>query len=353
MKSKLFFLLLFITSFITAQNKLEIPFDYRNNLINIQVKIGEKNENFIFDTGAMNILTKDFAESQNLTLKKSKYKAKGYIGKTELFETALSHFSPFGKDLQNVEFRVIDWDFVNKLNVAGLIGSEIVRMLGYNILTIDYKNQKLVLSNEKPSNYDYTFNMFKKGYPRIWLGRTNFLIDTGNPLFGESMPNEFMTQSSCNKYSYSSLSFNGNGAKLCEHSVKDLNGKPFIFSQFVFDKARKKVLGNLSLQNFLVQIDFENRKLFLTKNEHYPIPQNIYFIKDDKGIFVAVINEKSEIYKKGVRAGDYLEKIEGLNLSEMKSIADLHRYIMSKDKVNLLIKKSDDSSMDLKEITIR
>lgn len=350
MKQKIIILLLLLTNFLFAQDQLEIPFDYKNNLINIKVEVGGKKENFIFDTGAMNVLTREFAESQNLTLKKSK--ARGYIGKTEAFETTLSQFSPFGKDLQNVKFRVIDWDFVNKLNVKGLIGPEIVRMLGYNILTIDYQNQKLIFGNQKLEKYDFAFDMYKMGNPRIWLGKTNFKIDTGNPLFGESNSKKFSTNQECDNFSSYSLSFSNQNMQLCKNSIKDLNGKTFVFKQFLFERAPKNIIGNLALQNYLVQIDFENRKLFFTKNEFYPMPNDIYFIEDEKGYFVSLINEKSDIYKKGVQVGEYLEKIDGFDLGKKKSVAELHRFILNNEKVNLIIKKNYNSLLKLNDLKI-
>lgn len=350
MKQIITILLLTLTNFLYAQEYIEIPFDYKNNLINIKVEMHGKKEDFIFDTGAMNVFTKKFADSKNLILKKSK--ARGYIGKTEAFKTTLENFSLFGKNLKNVNFRVIDWEHVNKLNVAGLIGPEVVRMLGYNILTIDYKNQKLILGNQIPEKYDFSFNMYKMGNPRILLDKTSFKIDTGNPLYGESNSKNFITNKKCEQLSYYSFTFSNHNANLCENLIQDLSGKSFNFNHFIFEKNPKNIIGNLVLQNYLVQIDFMNRKIFLTKNEFYPILDDIYFVKDDKGFFVALINEKSEIYNKGVKEGEYLENSIGLDLNKLKSVAELHRFILNNEKTDLVIRKSDNSILQLKNIKI-
>lgn len=305
-----FIILLLYSSFSYSQNTLEIPFTYENNLINIDVDVNGIKEKFIFDTGAFNILTKKFADKQKLNLKKGR-KVGGYVAKTQSYITSVKTLKIHNKIISSTSFTVLDWKFINDLNIAGIFSISNFTAMGYQTFMIDYKNQKIILGAIQPITFDYKFKMVKKGYPRIVSGKNKFLIDTGNPLFGESNKNIFQNIKTCEKYSSYALSFANKNIDLCKNDLPDENGRQFEFKYFSFE-GQKNVIGNLNLQNFNVFINLKNKELFLTKNLISPTLSDIYFFNNENGFYVGLINESSELFNFGIRTGYRLSEINNL-----------------------------------------
>lgn len=324
---------------IYSQEKIEIPFTYENNLINIQISVNGKQERFIFDTGAVNILTKNFADENHFILKNGR-KIGGYKGKTESFKTDVRLLSIQNKDLENVSFTVLDWDFLNQLDISGIVGVEYILDLGYKKFMIDYKSKKLVLGAEIPIIPQYKFQMVKKGYPRILINNDKFLIDTGNPLFGEISESIVADNAKCMKYTISSLSITNKHIDLCNITIPDEKNVNFNFQSFQ-TKNPRNVIGNLNLQNFIVYFDLKNKYLYLNENKYFSELKDIYFFKNNIGYFVSLINEKSELYRLGIREGLYLTEINNKKVTEFLDGQELHFYLLNHKNMVLKFKNKD------------
>lgn len=318
---------------------LEIPFQYVNNLFYIDLKIKGENEKFIFDTGSFPILTKIFAEKHNLPLKR-KTSARGYSGKIDLYGAPVMDIELRGREIRGFSFSVIDLKFLNKLNIAGIVGTSVFSEIGYNAYTIDYKSRKIILGTKAFQDYDFAFKLRERGYPRIEVGKESYLIDTGNPLFGEFMAKKYDV-SDCSKISNTSLSFTNKNLDLCSFSIQDNNGNSFKWKS-IKTKNPQNVIGNLVLQNYLIHIDRGNDTVYFKKNHSFPVPNDLYFIKDFDGYFVAVINEDSDAYKKGLREGDRLINIKGEQISNFHNSEQLHNYLLNHSEI-LIIKRGEET----------
>lgn len=336
---------------ISAQNTLEIPFEYKNNLMYIEVYVNDKKEKFIFDTGAPNVVTKNFADATGLNLKSSR-NVNGYLGKTKAYKASIPKINIEGKILNDTKVRVVDWKFLNDLNVAGIFSFDNALTLGYKTFSIDYKNKNIIFGTQAPSNYDYKFKMTEKGNPRIIVDKIKFLVDTANPLFGEANSQAFKISENCQKVSFSSLSFVNKDKELCNNSLKDEAGKNFNLNYFKFENPIN-VLGNLVLQNYKVFIDFDKRELFLEENKNFSLPEDVYFFQNEKGFFIALIKEDSQLYKSGIREGYLLENVNDKNSESFNDGEDLHHYVKNNKILSLKFLNSDNKMIEVNDVVIK
>lgn len=339
MKNIFIILSLILYSLIYSQEQIEIPFTYENNLINIQISVNGNKEHFIFDTGAINVLTKKFADESHFKLKNGR-KIGGYKGKTESFKTDVKVLSIQNKDLDDVAFLVLDWDFLNQLNISGIVGVDYILELGYKKFMIDYKRKRIVLGVELPLSPEYKFQMVKKGYPRILINNEKFLIDTGNPLFGEISESIVSPNADCKKYTISSLSITNKHIDLCNINFADEKNVNFNFQSFKIENSRN-VIGNLTLQNFIIYFDLENREFYLNENKNFSMLKDIFLFNNNIGYVVSVINENSELYSLGMREGFYLTEINDQKVTEFLDGQKLHFYLLNHKNMVLKFKNKD------------
>ena len=339
MKNIYIFLGLILYSLIYSQEKIEIPFTYENNLINIQISVNGKKEHFIFDTGARNVLTKKFADESHFKLKNGR-KIGGYKGKTESFKTDVKRLTLQNKDLNDVSFLVLDWEFLNQLNISGIVGVEYFTDLGYKKFMIDYKSKKIILGAELPATPEYKFHLVKKGYPRILINNEKFLIDTGNPLFGEISESIVGNNENCTKYTISSLSITNKHIDLCNIILPDEKNVNFNLQSFKIKNSRN-VIGNLTLQNFIIYFDIENKEFYLNENKYFSMLKDIWFFNNNIGYIVSVINENSELYNLGIREGFYLTEINNQKVTEFLDGQELHFYLVNHKNMVLKFKNMD------------
>lgn len=339
MKNIYIILCLILYSLIYSQEKIEIPFTYENNLINIQIGVNGKKQHFIFDTGARNVLTKKFVDESHFKLKDGR-KIGGYKGKTESFKTDVKLITIQNKDLNDVSFIVLDWEFLNQLNISGIVGVEFFTDLGYQKFMIDYKSKKIILGAELPVSPEYKFKMVKKGYPRILMKNEKFLIDTGNPLFGEISESIVSNNANCTKYTISSLSITNKHIDLCNIILPDEKNVNFNFQSFKIKNSRN-VIGNLTLQNFIIYFDIENKEFYLNENKYFSTLKDIWFLNNNIGYIVSVINENSELYNLGIREGFYLTEINNQKVTEFLDGQEIHFYLLNHKNMVLKFKNMD------------
>jgi len=131
--------------------KVEIPFEYRLGLIIIKVELNNETYDFVLDSGATNVLSKELAETlgkKRLIIVNNRdvhgnYQPMGFtkikavtIGGIKFEETA----SGIGDFNQSIE--------VGCLGIDGIIGANLMRLA---VWEIDFKNQIITITNTKES----------------------------------------------------------------------------------------------------------------------------------------------------------------------------------------------------------
>lgn len=132
--------------------KVTVPFEYRKGLIILKVSIQNEEYDFILDTGASNVLSKELAEKLNVKTLGSEDITD--INKTSqlLNYTKIDAIKIGGINFQNTVAAISDFNSgeLACLNADGFIGSNLMR---FAIWDFDFKNQLITITdNEQKLN---------------------------------------------------------------------------------------------------------------------------------------------------------------------------------------------------------
>ena len=136
--------------------KTEIPFEYRRGLIILKVNIEGKQYDFMLDTGAPNVISKELAQQLNYKNKVKRKVGDSQNVQTKLGITKIKKISLGDLDFLNTAAVVSDLSIgaVGCLGIDGLIGANLMRNA---IWKIDYSKQVITcLLYTSPSPRDRT-----------------------------------------------------------------------------------------------------------------------------------------------------------------------------------------------------
>lgn len=332
----------------------EISFKTKGeHIIIVPVKINQsaKQYNFMLDTGALTLVSKKTAKELNLP-SGVEIVAKDSVGATkpmqlinlDLFRlgnmtvaecpTGILDFSEFGGNLKDPE----------GLDIDGVIGSNFLR---YFKVTIDYKNEKLYLSNEtkqiqaKDGSYriEFTTDM-SNGYAPIIKCviddhiQAKAIIDTGAPYVAtlpaslvektDAYKNEQVVHSKGNIWGAAFKASENNQLlrlKYFQIGTLKLNDIPVISLP-----ANDILIGKKFLANFMVTLNYPAKEMILAPYNTLDFPTNIFSFgtivrktKDGKTV-VAGFWDGSAADKLGIGIGDELVMINGKKIDDLSPV---------------------------------
>ncbi|WP_080778391.1 PDZ domain-containing protein [Chryseobacterium phocaeense] len=313
MKIKLFFLVLFLSIFLSAQNSFEvinakkvvIPFRLINNLILIPINVNGAELTFLLDTGVAEtiLFSLDNQEVKLENIEKMKFSGLGGNLSIDGFKSD-RNIGKIGKHVINSSmllFIVIDEEF----NISSHIGVPVNGVIGYHFfknhpISIDYVSKKITIYQDpevfkkKVRKFDELPMSIEKDKPYIHadVEMTNekksskLLIDLGNSdaiwLF-PTLIKDFVYNRP-NIDDYLGRGFNGDiyGKRSRIHNFylkdfkfeKPLTSMPDEYSiQHVnLVKDRKGSVGGEIMRRFTTVFDYPGKKLYLKKNKNYNDP---------------------------------------------------------------------------------
>ena len=125
-----------------------IPFEMRRGLIVLKVGIAGEVYDFILDTGAPNVVSKELAEKLNLEKKVERKVGDTKIKKSDLGFAEVENIEIGGINFLNTGAAIADLqmsDAIRCLDIDGLIGSNLMRKA---IWKFDYQAQLITISNK-------------------------------------------------------------------------------------------------------------------------------------------------------------------------------------------------------------
>jgi predicted aspartyl protease len=317
--------------------KTEIPFEYRLGIIVIKVKINGTDYNFMLDTGAPNVISKELAALLQLESKKTSKatdsgKNKSEVGFVIVDEITIGdlRFLKTGAAVTNISAS----KEISCMEIDGIIGSNLMRKA---IWQIDYANKKITITNSMDSLHlkdnleKITFYPKPSGTPVVGINvngvSEDVIIDTGsngdidlskktfkkiiggNPtipnvvkvgvssagLFGQAKPD------SSHSAVVNRMAF---GDVILEHQIAD------------FGNVTPKI-GTAFLKNYDVVLNWFDKEILLEKKSDY---DNFtinsfgfsYLLKDNK-LIVGSIYKGATAEKKGLRLNDRILSINDRN----------------------------------------
>jgi predicted aspartyl protease len=318
--------------------KIEIPFEMRLGLVIIPVTINGKSYEFLVDTGAPNVCSKELAAELKLKTKVSQNTGDSQGVKEKLDFVVVPEIYLNGICFKETGAAVADLKLSNAvacLNVDGFIGSNLMKEV---IWEFDYERKVITISDKKssftiPDNAIHLpFTPALSSTPEVTITYNGVedkyvTFDTGsNGLFT-------ISKSTLEKIEEKkppvkkAMSFGSSGSGLYGVAKADTSymilidstqvGGLFIENNAVSVENGAKLIGTKFLKNFRVIIDWNVKEILLIPVK--PFVNNTFesfgfspFISDNK----LIINElymNSEASEKGIKIGTQILAVDGID----------------------------------------
>ena len=385
MKTKIAILLLLLGLKNIQAQIAEIPFELKNNLILLKVKVNDivGNRTFLFDTGATSDLL-DTSTANKLGLKPNYKQDVAGAGGSKSYDIILSQKLTLNSQISIDETHLVLADLSKikerlERDFDGIIGYSLLKKY---ITKIDYEHQKILL-------FDKIGQIDLSGYKSI-----PFTFDNGIPIpqfdiniklkNGQSFTDKILFDSGAGLTLLINTPYNNkneiskNAGKSLIESFENLHGKSvsesiaiksmqindFNFGEMIVSIAHDKagvssyknylgILGADIISKFDVVLDYSTSTLYLKPNKTFDQPfefplSGIKLKKRDNKIIVNRVQKTSSAYKKGIRKGDELIAI---NNDTSKNLQMYRDYLKKENNVvNMLIKSTagNTKKIDLK-----
>lgn len=323
----------------------EIPFIIDEaGFIIIELKINQKSvSNFILDTGASGtVLDDDIATQLNLSFKDGEFRSTGSNGTvSNLKKTTEQKISITEKVvLKGIEFSVMDLSFLGEIN--GIIGFDLFRNF---VSQINFDTSKIIFYKKKgkPNRDGYQAVKFVETYctPEIDVsfslenGETfngKVLFDTGNLAYPLIINTPYKTKYNLPSKFKSLIPVEGRGIHSKSQSekgiIKSLKLGKFELGEMTVSLSnaengvlsREGYMGIIGLEyisKFNIIIDYHRKKIHLKPNNSFLNPfefplSGIGLEEENNEIIIKTVSKISDAYKQGLRKGQRLVSINGI-----------------------------------------
>lgn len=317
--------------------KAKIPFEYRLGLVIIKVEINNKTYDFVFDSGATNVLSKELAETLG---------SKGLItvnnrdvqGKSKPMDfTTIESLTIGGIKFEDTASGIGDFNQaveVGCLEIDGIIGANLMRLA---VWKIDYRNQIITITNTKASlsldretkKIPFYTDLVYQPYCKIKVNEVeekNINIDLGsdggfNLSFNtyKKIENELSQNKKMMEYGYLGTGFYGYGKIDSIYYLQAANlsiGALNLENQIIkFSKSLTPTIGTAFFKNYDLVMNWKDKELLLTPHTVYDnqklTHKGIYFNYKDGALSIATLFKNSEAEKLGLQLGDKIIKMDG------------------------------------------
>lgn len=317
--------------------KVEIPFEYKLGLMFIKVELNNKTYDFILDSGAANILSKELAEALG---------RKGLLtvnvgGHQSNFQpmdfTTIEALSIGGIKFEETAAGIGDFNQSKELSclkIDGIIGANLMRLA---VWEIDFSNQIITITNTKESlalgaktkkipfytdaAYKAYFSLRINGIEEKWV-----LIDLGsNGGFNLSYSNYDKIQKELSKnkkaleYGYPGSGYYGFGTIDSTYYLQvdrfsmgaiDLDNQILRFS-----KSVTPTIGTAFLKNYDVVLNWKDKEILLSPHTPYDNQKlthnGITINYEDGALKIASLIKESEAETLGIQLGDKIIQLNG------------------------------------------
>ncbi|MCO5260828.1 MAG: aspartyl protease family protein [Crocinitomicaceae bacterium] len=356
--------------YIPQEELIEIPFEIDYGLIFITAQINQHSYRFLFDTGAPNVISKELASELGAKIISTIKTKDSQDNKQRLDYVKLNQIQIGNSIFANTTAAVADLnqaDAIACLNIDGIIGANLMRKAFWQI---DNERKVIRIStsidhlNVSPNSLEIPFYPNNSGTPIMdfHIGKKDIkrlTFDTGSVGF-LSIDNTWLkTIRESNSIKAERVAYGASSVGIFGANKKDTLrqllidtikiGQATISNQVVELKNTKSTLLGMSfLRNYLITMDWKNRKIYLLQQKEidnlYSETFGIAFLKENDKLVVSMIYENSPAALAGIAIGDTVLRINDVNLQQTScdeycSIIKLAR-IEGKDQLSVKIEKN-------------
>lgn len=328
-----------------------IPFEYIDGKIIINVDIKNKKHNFIFDTGALTIISSELKGSLNekkSNLVLNAIDANNAKSKMDLFSTSDLKLADLKFKNINFSFADISWmDSRACKKISGIFGAN---MMNDKVWRIDFKTKTIIISDKviESSAQSVSIPFFEENFTHVPtinvnIKKQNFNVffDTGSgsgfTLDSKSYQlvkdNNFLTFEGLLSQSLNSVS---KGERQLDVMEVEVNNN--VLGNQIVDTSSdsRNLMGTRFMENYLIDLDFINKKIILNttgKTPEYnsfgiafaPVENHLVIVNKLKIPELSELNVADKIIK--VNNID-VSKINAETFCEVKKIIDKTQVIV-------------------------
>jgi predicted aspartyl protease len=323
----------------------EIPFEYRLGLIILKVEIDGNEYDFILDTGAPNVISKELAQKINTVKKSTETVGDSQNNESDLELVQIDKISIGSLDFTNTGAVVSDINNsqeVRCLNIDGFIGSNLMKKA---IWKFDYRNQIITITHSMDA-FDLSGNIKRvRFFPEITGTplcdvkvngqiEKNVVIDLGSN--GDiALSNKTYDKVAKNSAPFKSISTYGrNASGLYGAGAVDTTkymiantisfGDVTLNNPVVEFSAGASTIGMNFFKNYDLIINWNTKELILQQLDEYNhstltnLDGFSWMYKDGK-LVVSSLTKGGMAEKTGLQLNDKILKVNGEDYSQMSS----------------------------------
>ncbi len=273
-------------SIVQKEFKVTVPFEYRNGIIIVKVTIQDEIYDFILDTGASNVLSKELADKLQVIPLGSEKVGDIHNKSKQLEYAKIADIQIGGINFQETIAAIADFNSgeLACLNADGFIGSNLMR---FAVWDFDFKNQLITITDDE-EKLNVPLDAIES---KMFIGEAasvpsiishvngekvlNNKIDLGNSSNAHLSYATFLEQKKSKKISkykegsgYRGIGMYGKGDKRKEYSVKidEIKiGNNIIKDKVMVVKNGKTNLGISFFKNYRLILNWKSKRLKMVK----------------------------------------------------------------------------------------
>lgn len=348
-----------------SENKnfyFEIPFEYRNNEIVIQVRIGNQTYDYIFDTGGYNNVTDAIQAKNNFPIltkqtvgSSNKIKKEINIVKVDSLHIGQLVF----QDIAALQMNFDESPTIKCTIDGGLIGASIIKNY---IWQIDYPNKKIIVTDQigkiaslkNAIKVPVTFNNRLMPYIEAKLNgkKEKMMFDLGSStLFS-------LTEKAAKKHGIEkAITIEGGGTEggngIIKEPIHIINsGKIEIQDLHYSNKPvyytstnNESLIGNPIIKDYIVTMNFKDDEMYFLPIKETAVNEGWstfgFTIEYSEGKSkVATLLKDSEAAKSGLQVDDEIQAIDGQKV-------DCIDYCQCKKTYSMLLETNNEITLDV------
>ncbi|MCX8522494.1 retropepsin-like domain-containing protein [Chryseobacterium formosus] len=355
MRYKIFyaFALLLFPLFFSATT---IPFEYIDGKIIINVDIKNKKHNFIFDTGALTIISSELKGS--LDEKKSNVIFEATDANNS--KSTMDLFSTNELKVADIKFKNINFSFADISwmesrackKISGIFGAN---MMANKVWRLDFKTKTIVISDQSIKNSiegisipftEANFTHSPEASFKIRNQNFNFLFDTGagngftldSNSYNLVKDNNFLTFEGLLSQSLSSVS---KGER--QFDVMEVEVNNTVLGKQIVDNSNdsRNLVGTRFMENYIVDLDFISKKIILNKTEKTPEYNSFGISFAPVENHLVIVNKLKIPQLSELNVGDKIIKVNNMDASKisLKSFCEI-KTIMDNNQIIIIQNES-------------
>lgn len=345
-----------------------IPAEYVTDELLVPVTINGKTYTFLFDTGAITILSQELVKEMGLQAVTSNKFVDSAGNTTEEKFYTVPEIQFGSTKFQNVGVGSFDLSKFSQLlcrPIDGIFGSNMMRVCNWEI---DYEKPQIRLSSDKisiPNADSVPFSQNFSGTPRVRIETSgiNFLadVDTGNN-GSLDIPNEYFTKSRMPKTARIATSFGRGFYSLLGNATQEERtvlpdsvyiGKVLLQRRIRVSPSPMVLIGNDFFSPMgKFAINYKKGELLLPKTINAQKPESSFGftpLRENGKTIVGVIWKGSTAEKSGIELNDEIVSIDGKILLEVNDSewCELRQKLIEKESISVVIRKSDGKTIEV------